>query len=114
VTATISRYRRSITEAGMQEAIQRLVNLRGGRLYHVRRSDVAPELVDLPDLLLILPDLQTVAFLELKSPRRQVTPGQQEVLAMLAECRRVESMIVRPEPRLGEVGYDAALEWLAT
>lgn len=111
---SIAAYRRTTNEAAMRDAIAELVSLRGGRMFYLRDSRSAPEMEDWPDLHLILPHKRTVAHVELKSQRRIVTPGQAVVLALLQECDRAESFVVRTEPRdETETSYDAFLEWLA-
>lgn len=101
------------TEAGMQEAVQQLVDLRGGRLFHVRRSDVAPELTDLLDWLIVDPRAGRVLLIEAKSQTRLITRGQADLLTMLRECDRFETGVVRPEP-LGpaEIAYTSFLDFL--
>lgn len=98
----------------MQDAITDLVGARGGRCWHVRRSDVAPELVDLPDLLILDPRGNRAVLAELKSQRRHITDGQAAVLALAANCQTFHSFTVRPEPRdETETGYDQFVDWLA-
>lgn len=111
---TVAAYRRSARESDMERAVAELVALNGGRLWHVRRSDVAPELVDLPDWLILAPHLGAVILAEAKSVRRELTPGQREVMAMLAECRRAESFVVRAGEARNETetGYDTFLAYL--
>lgn len=94
----------------MEEAIRDLVKHKHGRVFHLRDASRAPELVDLPDLIVLLPGL--VALLELKSARRAVTPGQAEVAGLVASAGRVVGGIVRAVPRAGEIGYDEMLELL--
>jgi hypothetical protein len=107
---TVDRYRRRATEAQMEGAIRDLVRLRGGRCWHLVDARDAPELVDLPDLLILVPGL--AAWIELKSQRRIITPGQAEVAALLASATRFVGGIVRPDPRDGELSYDELLEVL--
>lgn len=95
----------------MRQAIIDLVSLKNGRVFWLPDSRGTP-LEDWPDLELILPDAGIVAHVELKSQRRMVTPGQAEVMDILASCQRFESFIVRPEPKLGETSYDALIDWL--
>ena len=108
---TVSRYRTHATEADMEATVRDLVRLRGGRFFHVTRSDIVPELTDLPDWLIILPP--TVYLIEAKSHRRRTTAGQAAVLALLADCTRIESGIVRGEPKPGEIAFDDFLNWLS-
>lgn len=109
----IARYRRTMREDAMQVAIEELVALRQGRVWHVRRSDVAPELVDLPDLLILDPAGNRAVLAELKSQRRSVTAGQAAVLQLAARCERFHSFTVRPEPRdETEMSYDSFLNYL--
>lgn len=110
---SVSRYHQTIREEAMREAIQDVVRLRQGRLWFVRRSDVAPELVDLPDLLILDPAGNRAVLAELKSQRRSVTAGQAAVLAMAAQCQHFHSFTVRPEPRdETDTSYDAFLAWM--
>lgn len=106
-------YQRSVLEADMERALADLVAYRGGRLFHVRRSDVAPELTDLLDWLIIDPRGGRVLHVEAKSQTRLITPGQAGLLELLRECRTFASGIVRPVP-LGpaETSYDDFLEML--
>lgn len=96
----------------MATAVAEAVGYRGGRLFHVRRSDVAPELTDLPDWLIIAPHLRTVALIEAKSQKRELTAGQGIVLDLLNECDRLMTGIVRPDPRPGEIGYSEFIRWI--
>lgn len=105
-------YRRSKKESDMQRTASECVGHLGGRLFHVRRSDVAPELVDLPDWLIIAPHLRTVALIEAKSQKRKLTDGQESVLAMLAECDRLLTGVVRPDPHPGEIAFEDFMNWL--
>ena len=110
---SLAAYRRTLTEAAMREAVADLVALHGGELFYVNDSRRVPEMEDWPDLQLILPHRRTVAHVELKSIRRNLTLGQQRVLTLLRECDRSETFLVRPEPRdETETSYDALLEWL--
>lgn len=109
----LARYLRTMREDAMQLAIEELVALRQGRVWHVRRSDVAPELVDLPDLLILDPAGNRAILAELKSQRRSITAGQAAVLQLAAQCRHFHSFTVRPEPRdETETSYDAFLAWM--
>ena len=90
----------------MERTVSDLVTLRGGRLFHVRRSDVAPELTDLPDWMIVAPHLRTVLLIEARSQKRKITPGQQGVLDQLSACDRLVTGIVGPVPHPGEIGYD--------
>lgn len=105
-------YRERVTEDQMERTVLDLVKMRNGRLFHVRRADVAPELVDLPDWFILDPMGQRALLIEAKSQKRIITAGQSAVLAMAAECTRFESGIVRPNPKPGEIGYDEFLAWL--
>ena len=109
---SIAAFKRSMTEAAMEDAVRQVVTRLGGRVYHVRRSDQAPEMVDFPDLVVILPNRSVVAFVELKSQTRRVTDGQHEVMEMLSLCDAVVSAIVRPEPKGNEWSYDELMDWL--
>lgn len=111
-TLTPTAYRRRATERAMREAIQDVVAHRGGKVFFVHDSRYAPATADLPDLIVIAPWLGAVLLIELKSQRRDLTPGQAEVLALLAGCRELISGVVRPEPREGEMGFDEFLERL--
>ncbi len=116
-TSPIERYRRAPTEASMEAAIRDLVALRHGKVFHLRDARRAPELADLPDLIVLLPPSPgrpgLVALLELKSHRRPVTPGQAEVAGLVASAGRVVGGIVRANPREGELSYDDILSLLA-
>lgn len=101
-----TRYRRSATEAEIEKAIRDAVEALGGRCWHVRDSR-GMDVEDMPDLLIVLPPI--VALIELKSQRRQVTPGQEQVLDLLSGCRRIVSGIVRPHPKPGEMSQDDVL-----
>lgn len=109
---TAAAYQLSMTEAEMEDAIRKAAANQGGRVYHVRRSDQAPEMEHFPDLVVLLPGRSVVAFVELKSQKRAVTAGQHGVMAMLEQCRGCEAWIVRPAPRDGEVAYDDLMRWL--
>ena len=109
----LTRYRRTMREDAMQLAIEQLIGLRQGRVWHVRRSDVAPELVDLPDLLILDPAGNRAVLAELKSQKRSITAGQAAVLALASQCQHFHSFTVRPEPRdETETSYDAFLAWM--
>lgn len=103
-------YRRLPSEAAMEEAIRELVALKGGRSWHVRDSRNAPEMVDFPDLAILLPPY--AMQLEVKSQRRIVTDGQKEVAGLLKACTRFVGGIVRPDPMKGEWAYDDILDFL--
>jgi hypothetical protein len=105
----LTRYHRSMTEAQMEDAIRDLVGTRG-RVYHLRDARNAPELADLPDLLIFAPPV--IALVELKSQRRKVAPGQAEVIGLLSRCDELIAGIVRPEPREDEWSYDDLLALL--
>ena len=113
---TVSRYRKQATEADMEATVRDLVRLRGGRFFHVTRSDLVPELTDLPDWLILLPrpnGAGIVILAEAKSANRRVTLGQQTVLALAAECSRFESFVVRSvNPKDGEISFDQFLAFL--
>lgn len=96
----------------MEQTVREIVTLKGGRLFHVRRGDTAPELADLLDWLIVAPWKQSVLLFEAKSQKRIITPGQQEVLTLLEGCHRFESGIVRPNPHLGETSYESFMRWL--
>lgn len=87
-------YRDRATEAQMTETIAELVKLRGGRIWHLRDGRQAPELEDLPDLIIICPPV--VALIELKSAKRRVTLGQAAVAALLDQCDTLVGGIYRP------------------
>jgi hypothetical protein len=108
----IARYRATTTEAQMRDAIEQAVALKGGKLFFIRDSRATPEMAHWPDLVLMLPNCGVVAFVELKSQKRIVTAGQHGVMATLEQCRDAVSMIVRPEPKPGEVAYAAFMDWL--
>jgi hypothetical protein len=92
------------SEAAMQEAIEKAVTLRGGRLFHLNDARTAPELEDLSDLIVVVPGFAALA--ELKSQRRTTTQGQLELAMLLSTVTRFWGGIVRPAPRDGEVSYD--------
>lgn len=94
----------------MERTIRELVDLRGGRLFHLRDARQAPELEDLPDLIVLLPG--QAAIVETKSQRRRVTAGQREVQELLRGPIAFFGGVVRPVPRSGEQSYDDFLEWL--
>lgn len=95
----------------MRDAIADLVALKHGRLFYIRDSRATPEMVDFPDLMIVLPP--RVIFCELKSARRATTAGQAEVLAMLERCSDVDTFLVRSVPRdETEFSYDAVLDLL--
>lgn len=97
----------------MRDAIEKLVTLHAGHLFFVNDSRRAPEMEDWLDLELIIPHLGTVAHVELKSQRRNVTAGQRRILTLLQECPRSEAFIVRPVPRdETETSYDDFIRWL--
>lgn len=110
---TATDYLLGMTEAQMQATIDDVVARLGGLVYHVRNSSKSPELVHLPDDLIILPNRGMVVFAELKSQKRAITPGQQLVLDMLSACSQVHTFLVRPEP-LGpdEIAYATFMDWL--
>lgn len=108
--STLPRYRLP-TETEMEYAIREAVGFRGGVVWHARDSR-GQGIEDEPDLRLVLPWKRTVAFVELKSQRRVITPGQALALALIAECTRLEQMIVRPDPQPGEIGYSDFMRWL--
>jgi hypothetical protein len=113
ITVDARVFRESVSEAAMQQTITELVTMRGGRVWHVRRSDVAPETVDLPDLLILDPMGARVILAELKSQKRTVTLGQQAVLAMARECGDFHPFLIRPTPKdHTETSYDRFLEFL--
>lgn len=105
----IERYRRLPSEWAMQEAIAELVELRGGRLWHVRDSR-ALGVEDAPDLMIVVPGL--AAWIEVKSQSRPVTPGQQEVAALLASVTKFVGGVMRPDPKPGELSYEEVLRLL--
>lgn len=114
---TAAQYQERSSEADMRATVKELVERKGGRLFFVRRSDVAPELVDLPDWLIILPrpnGTGVVILAEAKSVKRNLTQGQGEFLELCRECTRFESFVVRAaNPRDGEISYDAFLDFLS-
>lgn len=111
----VAAYTRSLSESAMREAITEAVERLGGRVFYVSDSRYAPSMTDFPDLVIILPSKGRVLFVELKSWRRPITDGQRSVLDMLAACDRVESYVVRSEPRdVHETGYQAFMDWLAS
>jgi hypothetical protein len=107
---TPADYRRRATEAGMERTIRELVDLRGGRLFHLRDARQAPELEDLPDLIVLLPG--QAAIVELKSQRRRLTSGQRQVRELLRGPIAFFGGVVRPMPKVDEQSYDDFLDWL--
>ena len=91
---TETAYANRATEAQMTKTIAELVTLRGGRLWHLRDARNAPELEDLPDLIIVCPPV--IALVELKSAKRRVTLGQAAVAALLEQCDTALGGIVRP------------------
>lgn len=113
VAMTAAAYQGRMTEKDMEQTVRALVELRGGRLFHVRDARTSPELADLPDWLIIDPMSGRVLLIEAKSQKRQVTMGQAAVLMMLDECSRFEGYVVRPVPKHpGEVAFDDFVEFL--
>lgn len=110
---TAARYQQRMSEAQMRDGIVPLVQRLGGHAFYVRDSRHAPETEHMLDLQLILPHRQTLAIVELKSMRRQLTDGQSIVLEALRECTRCETFLVRPEPRgPEETAYNDFVNWL--
>ena len=105
--STAKAYGSTATEHSLELAIAEYVARNGGRCWHVRDSR-GMNVVDMPDLLIILPPM--IGLIELKSQRRKVTAGQHEVLRLISECRVIESGIVRPIPQEGEMSLDDVLE----
>lgn len=111
LTVTADAYRSDPIEAEMTDAIAHLVGLRQGRLWHLDDARTAPELVDMPDLVFVIPGL--VGMLEVKSNDRPFESLEQErVAALLADVRRVVTGVCRPKPRDGEYSYEDVLEYL--
>ena len=108
---SLTEYRALPREAGMERTITEGVLNLGGRVFSVRDSRRL-NVQDMPDLFIIAPWVRTVAHLELKSQTRIITPGQEQVLKLLAQCDRLVSGIVRPVPKPGEISLDAALDLL--
>jgi hypothetical protein len=103
-------YQRRTTEAQMETTIRDLVNLNGGRLFHLRDARQAPELEDMPDLIVLTPG--HAAIVETKSQKRRTTTGQRQVMELLSGPIAFFGGIVRPVPRDGERSFDEFLEWL--
>lgn len=98
-------------EIEMERAIREGVGYRGGHVFSVRDSrKLAVE--HMPDLLIVAPHIETVALIELKSQRRDLTDGQRHVLDLLTRCDRLLTGVCRPVPRDGEIGYDELLQRL--
>jgi len=95
----------------MMATVAELVQIKGGRMWHVRRSDNAPETEDMPDWIILIPG--RVLVVEAKSQGRAVTLGQQQVKDLMASVREQTCAIVRPEPREGEMGFDELLGIIA-
>ena len=87
-------------------------------VFHVR--DARGQRLDgLPDLIVVVPSGAggtgrggVIAFYELKTQTDRVTPRQQAIVDALNRCTRVESAIVRPTPRDGELSVLEALRRL--
>lgn len=108
---TVAAYRRTLSEKAMRQAIVEAVERQGGKVWWVHDSRYAPATADLPDLIVALAG--RVAFVELKSQRRQITDGQREALDLLGTATRADVFVVRPEPKdPSETSYDAFLNWL--
>ena len=111
LTVTVDEYRRLPSEAEMLAGLTDAVTAKGGRLWHVNDSRSCPELVDLPDVIALVPGL--ALLLELKSQRRRFASVNQE-----AVCRLLETVeegitgVVRPVPKPGEYSYDEVLDLL--
>jgi hypothetical protein len=103
-------YRRRATEAQMETTIRDLVDLQGGRLFHLNDARQAPELKDLPDLIVLTPG--RAAIVETKSQKRRTTAGQRQVMELLRGPIVFFGGIVRPVPKEGERSFDEFLEWL--
>lgn len=110
---TADRYAGSAIEDEMTDGIDELVRTMGGRLFHVRRSDRSPEMVDFPDTVIVVPRVELLVLAELKSQDRHVTGGQRIVMEQLGQCNRFWTGIVRPDPREGEISYDDFLSLLS-
>lgn len=114
---TADEYQERMTEAQMTDTIVEKVRSLGGRCWHVRDSRKSPETEDMPDLVIVIPGL--VALIELKSAKRQVTPGQQHVMD-IAHCispsqdNLIDGLatIVRVKPRPDEMAFDHFLALL--
>lgn len=107
---TAEEYQQSASEDDIESTLRDLVDHRGGRLFHVRDARSSPEMVDMPDHLILIPGL--VAVLELKSMHRALTNGQEEVSRLMASAERFIAGVVRPVPRMGEYGFDDVLDIL--
>lgn len=106
---TLEVYRCMPSEAQMQDTMVEAVVARHGRAWHLRDARQSPELVDLPDLLVLLPT-GLAMMLEVKSQRRTITTGQMAVADLLRVCDRFVGGIVRPMPKNDhEMSYDEAL-----
>lgn len=106
---SVAAYHRSAREAEIEQTIRDGVIRLHGKVWHVRDSR-RKDVTDMPDLLIVLPP--TVALIEIKSQRRDLTPGQAGVMEMLDRCNRLLAGVVRPEPRPGEMSLDEALHLL--
>lgn len=78
----------------MEQTIRDLVEIKHGRVFHIRDSRYAPEMEGFPDLVIISPPI--LAVVELKSITRRVTPQQQAVVDLLADCTGLVTGIFRP------------------
>jgi hypothetical protein len=108
---TTHDYQVASLESEMEATIRELVAHKHGMMWHIRRSDHAPETENMPDLLILLPG--RLFLVELKSQDRPLTPGQVAVKALMSTITDVTCGVVRPDPRPGEMSFDALLAVIA-
>ena len=109
-TTTARTWQTYATEAQLQDTIRTAALRCGWLTYHVfdsRRSDPGfPDLVCVKDGVLL--------FLELKQQKGRVSVHQQAWIdALSAIGFNVRAAIVRPDPKPGEISFEAALALLA-
>ena len=111
LVGTVDDYRKLPTEADMLAGLEQIVQLKGGRCWHIRDSRNCPETADLWDTTILLPGL--LVAVELKSQRRPFeSAGQAAVASVLATVERAVCGVVRPVPKPGELSYDEVLDLL--
>ena len=91
-----------VTEQQWQNTVVEAAQLLGWWVFH--DHDSRRNQPGFPDLVLIRPP--RVVFVELKRETGRVSPAQEEVLGMLAECPGVESRVARPS------NWSSLVEWL--
>jgi hypothetical protein len=103
-------YVASMTEASMLRRFTDIEDKAGlGFVFHVRQAR-GQRLVGLTDVIAIVGE--TLGAFEIKTQRDRVSERQYAVLNALAAVRRVETGIVRPIPKDGEITLDEAIRRL--